>query len=455
MATPNSPVWSSRFAFYLATIGASVGLGSIWRLPYQVGSNGGSAFVVVFTIACLVIATPLLVAEFIIGRRSHRNPPEAAGVVAAESGLSRRWNAIGVLGTVAVFAMISPYTVVAGWVLAYAWKCASGSLAGLSHAEVAQVWRTFLASPFEMGAWHLVFLLAVGLVSARGVNRGIEVANRLRAPLLLALLLILAGYGLWNGDARAGLRFAFVPDFGALSAKVLLAAIGQAFYATGVGAAMMLAYGSYVDKGASLFRAALVITGSILLVSLLATLTIFPLVFGYGMNPAQGPELVFDVLATVFAEMPGGRFAGTLFFVALVVAAITPVMAGFEPAIAWIEQRWAVSRVRAVVVAFALAWMLCAGSILSFHHWATWYPLGFVPGLGGRTVFDLLDFLPSNILLPLGALMTSIFVGWRLRPEIVDAEMLESGAFARRWVIWALRWICPIAILIVLVAALR
>ncbi len=203
---------------------------------------------------------------------------------------------------------------------------------------------------------------------------------------------------------RTGLRFAFAPNFSALTPEVVLAAIGQAFYATGVGMAMMLAYGSYMARGTSLVRPALYITGSILLVSLLATLTIFPLVFRYGMDPAQGSELVFDVLATVFAEMPGGRLIGTLFFLLLVLAALTPSIAGIEPVVAWLEQHRGASRPTAVMIAAGGAWVLGLGSVLSFNLWAGWHPLGFLPLFADKTVFDCLDYVTSNILLPVGAL---------------------------------------------------
>jgi NSS family neurotransmitter:Na+ symporter len=450
----STPLWSSRPAFYLATVGAAVGLGSIWRLPYQVGSSGGSAFLFVFTVACLLIATPLLAAEFLIGRHSRLSPPDAAGAVALQSGLTTRWNVIGLLGTIAVFAMMSSYTVVAGWVLGYSWKCASGALVGLNRPEVAHLWRTFLSSPLEMGAWHLTFLSLVGVISAGGLSGGIEVATKVRAPILLILLVVLAAYALATGDAGAALTFAFAPNVAAITPQVVLAAVGQAFYATGVGAAMMLAYGSYVAKGTSLVRAALIITGSILLVSLLATLTIFPLVFRYGMNPAQGPELVFDVLATVFAEMPGGRLVGTLFFVLLVFAALTPSIAGFEPVIAWLQQRRGLSRARAVTIALSAAWLLGVASVLSFNRWSGWHPLGWFPAFKDKTFFDCLDFVPSNVLLPAGALATSVFVGWRISHTIVDGELSETSPFARRWCVWALRYACPIAIAAVFAAAL-
>lgn len=448
------PVWSSRPAFYLATVGAAVGLGSIWRLPYLVGSSGGSAFIFVFVLACLLIATPLLVAEFVLGRRSHRSPPDAAGAVARESGLTTRWNAIGVLGTIAAFAIISYYTVVAGWVLAYTWKCASGALAGLNRPQVAGLWRGFLSSPFEVGAWHLAFMALVAVISARGVSRGIELANKVRAPALLVLLVILATYALATGDVRQGLTFAFAPNFSAITPQIVLAAIGQAFYATGVGLAMMLAYGAYVARGTSLVRSALIITGSILLVSLLATLTIFPLVFRYGMDPAGGSELVFDVLATVFAEMPGGRLVGTLFFLLLVFAALTPSIGALEPLVAWLQQHRGVSRSRAVAIAAGTAWALGIGSVLSFNLWSGWHPLGLLPAFAGKTFFDVMDFVSSNVLLPIGALATSVLVGWRISRTIVDEELSETTPFARSLCVWLLRYVCPIAIAAVFASAL-
>lgn len=454
MPTTSTTVWSSRLAFYLATVGGAVGLGSIWRLPYLVGSNGGSAFIFVFVLACLMIATPLLVAEFLIGRGARVSPPEAAGVIALESGMSTRWNAIGVLGTIAAFAIISYYTVVAGWVLAYTWKCASGALSGLSRPDVASVWRGFLASPWELAAWHLAFVCLVALISARGVGRGLELATKVRAPVLLILLLVLMTYALVTGDVQQGLRFAFAPNFSAITPQVVLAAVGQAFYATGVGMAMMMAMGAYASRGTSLVRPALVISGSILLVSLLATLTIFPLVFHYGMNPAAGTELVFDVLATVFAQMPGGRVFGTLFFFLLVIAALTPSMAGLEPLIAWLQQRRGLARGRAVAVAAAAAWVSGLGSVLSFNRWSGWHPLSVLPVFRDKTFYDIVDFVSSNILLPIGAMATSLLVGWLLSRTIVRDELSDETPFAARLTVWFLRYVCPIAIAIVAISAL-
>jgi neurotransmitter:Na+ symporter, NSS family len=449
-----SVLWSSHFAVYLGTAGAAVGLGSIWRFPYLAGTGGGSAFILVFVLACVLIATPLLAAEFALGRRSQHSPPEAAGAVARESGLSSRWNAIGILGSLAAFLIFSYYSVIAGWVLAYAWKCAAGVLSRAGPAHVGALWQQFTSNPLEVGAWHAVFVVLVVLISARGLQRGIEAANKIRAPGLLVLLLILVTYSLSAGDVRRGLAFAFTPNFRALNAQVVLAAIGQAFYATGVGQAMMIAYGAYIEPGTSLIRTSLIITGSILAVSLLATLMVFPLVFAYGMNPAQGPALVFDVLPRVFTEMPGGRLVGTLFFVLLVLAALMPSVALLEPTVAWLVQRFGLARIPAVCLVAGSAWFLGLGSVLSFNLWAGWHPLAFIPVLGGKTFFDVMDYVSANIMLPVGAVLTSILVGWRLSLVFTTGELAETTPAIRAACCWLLRYLCPLAILAVFVTAL-
>jgi NSS family neurotransmitter:Na+ symporter len=293
----------------------------------------------------------------------------------------------------------------------------------------------------------------VGAISARGVNRGIELANKIRAPSLLILLLILDAYALAAGDVSRGLAFAFAPDFGKLSAGVVLAAIGQAFFATGVGMAMMLAYGAYVPRGASLVRAALVISGSIVLVSVLATLMIFPLVYRYDLNPAQGAELVFNVLPIAFSEMPGGRVVGTLFFLLLVLAALTPSLAGIEPMVAWLAQRRGLSRSKSAFVAAAAVWVLGIGSVLSFNTWAHWHPFSGIARMRNMTVFDVLDFTSSNVMLPVGALLTCILVGWRLPASLADIEMPEETLGTRRVVLFLLRYVCPLGLVAVLVTA--
>ena len=458
---PNAPIansnltpnWSSPLAVYLGTIGAAVGLGSIWRFPYLAGSLGGGTFIAAFVLACLFIATPLLVAEYMIGRYSGLAPSDAAGAMAVSIGRSPRWNIIGQLGTLAAFLICSYYTIVAGWVIAYAWKCGTGALAGLSRPELQGEWRNFLADPGQLMGWQVLFIGTVTFISARGLGPGIELASRIRAPALLGLLLILDLYSLSTGDVSQTFRFVFAPHWHAVSAAVVLAAIGQAFYATGVGMGMMLAYGSYMPRRAPLVRPALLVSGSILLVSLLATILIFPLVFRFHMDPAGGPALVFDVLPTAFAHMPGGRLIGTVFFLLLIFAALTPSLAGFEPVTAWLQARGLRRGTAALTTGFTI-WLAGIGSVFSFNWIADWHPLDRLPILAGKTLFELVDFVAGNLLLPLGALLTCLFIGWRLNRATFAAELSDSAAIVVGVCRILLRYVCPIAITAVLSAAL-
>jgi neurotransmitter:Na+ symporter, NSS family len=445
---------SSRPAFYLVTIGAAVGLGSIWRFPYLAGRYGGGLFVAAFLAACVFIAVPLLVAEFYIGKMSRSSPPRAAGVLAARVGLSRAWDAIGAMGTVASFLVFSYYTMIAGWVVAYAIRTATGSMAGLSAESITGRFHDFVASPGRVWAWQLGFVALTGVVSSSGLKAGIERISAFRAPALLILLLILVGYSLVVGDTDHGLAFAFAPRSGTLSGALLLAAVSQAFFATGVGMAMMIAYGSYIPDDTSLLRSAIFIVASIVVVSLLATLTVFPLVFRYHLDPAQGPKLVFEVLPAAFAEMPGGRLVGTIFFTLLALAALTPAIATIEPAVAWLEGRGMGRRSAALLVCTTGA-LLGVGSVLSFNLWADVHPLAMVHSFGTRTFFDIVDFISSDVLIPLGALITSLFVGWVLPRRMVKSRSDLPSGHIERWLLVLLRYVCPIAIMAVFVGALR
>ncbi|MBV8743127.1 MAG: sodium-dependent transporter [Sinobacteraceae bacterium] len=446
--------WSSVLSCHLAAIGAAVGLGSVWRFPYLAGSHGGAVFVVAFALALFLIAAPLLVAEYLIGRSSRRPPPAAAGIVAVRFGRSMRWNAIGQLGTWTALIIMSYYTIIAGWVLAYVWYCASGQLTALTRAAVAPFFRQFLAQPWAIGFWHLVYLSLLAVISACGLTRGVELTTRVRAPMLLALLLLLIAYALSVGEVGRGLSFVFALHLSSLSGQTLLAATGQAFFATGVGMGMMLAYGAYMPDRVSVLRSALLVCGAILLVSLLASILIFPLVFAYGLSPAQGPELVFNVLPIAFAEMPAGRLIGSLFFLLLLVSALTPSLAGLEPLVAWLQQSRGLSRAGASALACVLLWLMGLASLFSFNIWAQWHPLAFIAAFHAANLFDVLDFISSNLLLTIGAALTCLFVGWRLPAAFLDAELVGETARTRKVVLWLLRYVSSLGIAAVLLTAL-
>jgi NSS family neurotransmitter:Na+ symporter len=336
-------------------------------------------------------------------------------------------------------------------VLAYAWSFICGNYAHGAPAVVAR-FHAFVADSRAVSLWQLGFFALVFAVSARQLNRGVEWANRWRAPALLAILLVLAAYSLATGDVARGLRFAFAPDVSRLTPAVVLGAVGQALFALGVSAGIMIAYGAYTPAGESLRRTAVVVVGSIFAVSLLATVVIFPLTFRYGLNPAGGPELVFQVLPIAFAEMPGGRVIGALFFTLLVLAAFTPSVGLVEPWLAWLSERTGLKRRTAACLFMATCWLLGQGSVASFGRLAEWHPLRMIPRVAGLTFFDLVDFLSANLLMPISALLVSVFMGWRMGIRIPASELSGLSPAAQRLLLFALRYVCPVGITVVLIA---
>ena len=445
--------WSSNLAFYLSVAGAAVGLGTLWRFPYLVGQHGGGLFVLVFIVACVVIAIPLLISEFLIGRRGGPNVPRAAGRIAAGSGLSAKWAAIGWLGTLAIFLIMTYYSVIGGWVLAYIEAYATGAASTLDQAGLTARFNALLADPWRLTFWHAAFMGATVAISAAGIQRGIEIANKIMMPGLFAILLALAIYALDQGDAARAIAFLTQVDFSRLSGELVLAAVGQAFFATGVGMAIMIAYGSHVATETSLVRSAAVVTFSIVLASVLSSLLIFPLVFGSNVDPAQGPQLAFIVMPSIFIGMPGSAIVGTLFFVLLAFAALTSSIAGLDPAGAWLMEKYGVRRGFAMALVAAAAWVLGLATVLSFNLWSDLHPLSMLERFRASTLFDLTDYFASNILLPVGALLTSLFVGWRLDRQTIAADFGERPA-VRTALLVLLRYLCPLAIVGVLASAI-
>jgi len=309
-----------------------------------------------------------------------------------------------------------------------------------------------LADPWRLAFWHAAFMGATVGISASGIQRGIEIDNKIMMPGLFGILLALAIYALNQGDAERALAFLTRVDLSELNGELVLAAVGQAFFATGVGMAIMIAYGSHVAAGTSLPRSAAVVALSIILASVLSSILIFPLVFGSNVDPAQGPQLAFIVMPSIFIGMPGGSVVGTLFFVLLAFAALTSSIAGLEPAGAWLMERFAMKRVPAIVLVAAAAWVLGLATVFSFNHWSDVHPLAGIERFRGDTIFDLTDFFASNVLLPIGALLTSLLVGWRLDRDVVNAEFSRPSA-TRTALVVMLKYACPLALVAVLISA--
>jgi neurotransmitter:Na+ symporter, NSS family len=450
----NNQNWSSGFVFVLAAIGAAVGLGNIWKFPYVAGVSGGGAFVLVYVACVAFVALPILIGELLIGRLGHHSPPLAVSTVARQAGRSPRWSVIGWMGMVTAFLVGTFYCVIAGWTLLYVVKAGSG-FADTRHADVAQQFDAFLANPPAMIFWQAVFMLATVLIVGKGLHDGIERTVKFMMPALFAMLLIMIGYAAVEGDFRAGFEFLFHVDFSKISGEVLITAAGQAFFSVGVATGLMLAYGAYVPRHVSLTRSALIIAGADTIVALLAGLMIFPMVFRLGMNPGEGPGLIFVTLPTVFVEMPGGSVFGALFFLLLAFAAITSMIATLVPIVAYAADRWSMPRWRASVLFGFLCWIIGLVTVFSFNVWSAVYPLDFLGPFAGKTPFDLVDYLVSNILMPVGGVLIAVFVGWRMSPALLAEELhFGSRLLFQAWLV-IMRFVAPLAILVILVSGLR
>lgn len=448
----SAETWSSRVAFYFVSIGAAVGLGTVWRFPYLAGQYG-SAFIVIFILACVLIATPVLAAEFLLGRRGRGSPPAATRAVAVAAARSSSWSAIGWVGTIAITLIMAYYCVIGGWVLAYLGNFLVSDLEGRQPAEIAQQFAQLLENPRALAFWHFLFAGITAAISAAGLQRGIELANKIMLPGLFALLLGLVIYAGFLGDFERAAPLLMRAQWSAVDGNVVLLAVGQAFFATGVGQALMIAYGAYVPRNVSLLRSGAVISGSIIVASILTSLVVFPLAFRYDIDPGQGPQLVFIVLPTIFSQMPGGQLAGIAFFILLAFAALTSAVAGLEPPANVMQERLGWSRRASVIVAGVVIWFAGLAAVLSFNLWKHVRPLAGVPGFRERGIFETLDYVSANLLLPLGVLLTCLFVAWRLPGRQLTDELSLSGTrlLAYRLVLGLL---CPLAIVAMFIANL-
>ena len=443
--TAHSDTWSGRAGFILATVGSAVGIGSIWKFPYEVGANGGSTFVVFYVAGLVLIVVPLMLAEFAIGRRGRADPSGSIAAVASAERASRHWAMAGTLGVLTGFLILSFYSVIGGWTIGYAVETARHGLPGADAQAVRARFEIFLASPWEMLAWHGVFLSAAAAVVAQGVARGIEKASMVLMPLLVALMLALAAYSIVEGDLAATLRFLLEPDLSQLSARTALDALGLGFFSIGVGLGLMITYAAYSGAAIDLKQVAVVSVAADTLISLLAGLAVFPIVFAHGLDPASGPGLVFVTLPIAFARMPFGTLAAVAFFVLLFVAALASAISLLELMVALLMRRLGWRRPVATWAAAASTFVAGIATVLSFNVWANWHPLDGLGIASPATVFDLIDQLTSNLLLPLGGLAIASFAGWAV-PARMLAEELRLGTRAARALRFALRYVAPIGI---------
>ncbi|UTE73951.1 sodium-dependent transporter [Rossellomorea marisflavi] len=435
--------WTSKLGFILAAAGSAIGLGAIWKFPYMAGANGGGVFFLLFILFTVLIGAPILLAEFIIGRKAGADAITSYKKLAPNS----YWHLIGYLGTIVSFIILSFYSVVGGWILSYLWRSVTGSLSGKTQEGYAALFDSVISNPWEVLIAQGVFMIMTIMVVQGGVQKGIERASRYMMPSLFILFFVLVIRALTLDGAMEGVRFLLLPDWSQLTGKTVLLAMGQAFFALTVGLSVMVTYASYLPKDDSMPKSAISVSGLNILISLLAGLVIFPAVYALGFQPDQGPGIAFVVLPAVFNEMAFGGLFFTIFLVLLLFATLTSAFSILEIGVAGLSKGASTKRVKFSWMVGILAFVAGIPSALSFG------VLGDIK-IAGLNFFDFADNITSNFGLPIGALLISIFIGYRLKKEDVWDEVRLGSSISRgvfnAWML-LIRIIVPVAILLILI----
>ncbi|MGD8346360.1 MAG: sodium-dependent transporter [Lysobacterales bacterium] len=423
-----TPQWTSRFAFLMAAIGSAVGLGNLWRFPFQTGQNGGAAFVFVYLVCVALVAYPILMAEFAVGRHQGLSAVGSIRQLAIDSKRSPNWSIAGWIGALAALIVLTTYSVIAGQVLAYSFMSFGGEFS--SHLA-GQALSLYSGSAHAV-AWHTVFMLITVIVVSLGLHGGIERVVTTLMPLFFLMLAALSIYAMVTGDAAQALSYLFAPDFSAITPIVVLAAMGQAFFSVGVGGAIMITYGSFLSRDVNIGNNAAIIAAADTLVAIVAGLMIFPIIFAFNLDPAAGSGLIFDALPAVFSGMPGGTFIGGLFFFLAFIAALTSSISLLITATAIGFEQFGLSRVAAAVILGAVVWLVGIAAIV-------------VSGLGGW-----LDFLSGGVLLTLGGFLIATFVGWAVPRAIMREELRNTNNTLFAFWHFFCRYVAPVAVAITL-----
>ena len=438
--------WSSRMGFVLAATGSAVGLGNIWKFPYMVGESGGAAFVFIYLACIFLIGLPILVSEWLLGRRGQKNPINTMQEMAAVSGSSRLWVLVGLGGVLGAFLILSFYSVIGGWSLAYVKDALVGSFSGQDADGIGAIFGGLLASPATLILWHSLFMLLVVGIVARGVTGGLEKAATLLMPALGVLLILLVVYGMTTDGFAQALEFMFRPVWSQVDGGIVLAALGHAFFTLSLGMGIMMAYGSYLGEEVNLLQSARTVVIMDTVIALAAGLAIFPIVFAEGLNLGEGPGLIFVTLPVAFGNIAAGWLVGVAFFLLLTFAAVTSAISLLEPVVEFVEERTALGRIGSTLAAGVAAWVLGVLALLSFNVLGEFLILGL-------NIFDLLDTLTSKFFLPLTGLGVILFLAWRMDKEEVRQELgLDIYDFS----LWNLivRYLAPVAVIVVFFANL-
>ncbi|MDM8568953.1 sodium-dependent transporter [Thiotrichales bacterium HSG1] len=460
--------WSSRTAFILAATGSAVGLGNIWKFPYMAGQYGGGAFVITYLLCIAIICLPVMMAEVMLGKLGRSSPINTMYHLAVENKQSKIWILLGWSGAIAGFLILSYYSVIAGWALAYVPELALGTFTKVENMPTAEIspfvdsiFNSLTENPTKLIFWHTSFICMTMFMIAGGVKGGLERAVTFMMPALFILLLVLVGYSMSTPDFMRGFQFMFNVNFDnllypncteqacELSGDGLLAAMGQAFFSLSLGMGSIMVYGAYLPKNASVSKVTTAVVLADTSVAILAGLIIFPIVFSNGLEPGAGVGLVFKTLPIAFGQMPFGTLFGTLFFILLVLAALSSSISLIEPAVAWLVETKKFTRISASVLSGIFVWLVGLITVFSFNLWSEVKPIG------GLNLFELIDYLTANIMLPLAGLLIAIFTGWLMKKTIVANELNSSvDSFSYRIWYFLLRYVTPLGVSIVFLNAI-
>lgn len=440
--------FGSKIGAVLAAAGSAVGLGNIWRFPYETGNHGGAAFILIYLACVLVLGMPIMMAEFTVGRRSKASTGRAYSVLAPGT----RWKWLGYLGVLAGFLILGYYSVVSGWTLEYILESGVNGFAGKTPEEFIASFQRFSQDPFRPLLWLVVFLLLTHFVIVKGVKNGIERSSKVLMPVLFILIGILAACSLSLPHAGKGVEFLLKPDFGKVNGDVFLGAMGQAFFSLSLGMGCLSTYASYFGRETKLGRTALNVGVIDTFVAVLAGVIIFPAAFSVGISPDAGPSLIFITLPNVFQQAFSGvpllaYLFSVMFYVLLALAALTSTISLHEVATAFLHEKFHFTRGRAAV--WVTSGCIAIGVLSSLS-------LGVMREytLFGKGIFDLLDFVTAKIMLPLGGMFVCIFVGWYLKREVAYDEFTNGGTLKSAFFsiyIFILRFIAPVAIALIFI----
>ena len=443
MSKSNRAHFGTKLGVILASAGSAVGLGNIWRFPYETGNHGGAAFILTYLGCVLILGAPIMIAEFLIGRRSRANTARAYQNLAPGT----QWKWVGRMGVLTGFLILGYYSVVAGWTLEYTAQSVTNSFAGQNAEGFIALFGNFVANPWRPVLWMAVFMLATHFIVVRGVERGIEKASKVMMPMLFILLLILVACAVSLPNAGKGMEFLLKPDFSKVDGSVLLGAMGQAFFSLSVGMGCLCTYASYFKPDTNLGRTAFSVAVIDTMVAILAGFIIFPAAFSVGIQPDMGPSLLFITLPNVFQQAFGGLpwlavLLSVMFYILLALAALTSTISLHEVVTAYLHEEFSMSRRKA-------AWLVTGGCTFLGVFCSLSLGVGKEYTLFGMTLFDLFDFVTAKIMLPLGGFFISLFAGWYLDKRVLWEEITNRGTLKvqlYRLIVFILKFIAPIGI---------